>query len=226
MKKVLVVVAHADDEVIGCGGTLALHALRGDEVHLLVLADGETSRPQAQAQAREEGLRQAVKVLGIRSHVQLGFPDNKMDTVALLDVVKKVEEVVAKVRPDVVYTHHHADLNVDHQVTHRAVMTACRPQGPGYSTVTEIYSFYVSSSTEWAINSNLPGFRPERVVEITGVMDRLRAALACYEKEMRPYPHPRSVRAIENRAMFWGNTVGAEFGEAFKVERLIQREQA
>ena len=132
MKKIAVVAAHPDDEVLGCGGTMARHVQEGDEVHVLYMADGVSSREEQnlqkdQLQLRNQAALAACNILGVSTFTFLGFPDNKMDSLPLLDIVRPLEERVRDIQPEVVYTHHHGDLNIDHQITYRAVMTACRP---------------------------------------------------------------------------------------------------
>lgn len=200
---VLVIAAHPDDEALGCGGVLARHAGQGEDVHVLFLADGVASRKgagEAEAGARAAAARNAAKVLGARPPRFAGMPDNQLDTVPLLDVVKAVEEALADISPDVVYTHHGGDLNVDHRIAHRAALTACRPQGA--SPVRALYAFEVPSSTEW--NDTPETFIPNRFVDIGATLDAKLKALACYAGEMRPFPHPRSREAAEALARWRG----------------------
>ena len=139
---ILVAVAHPDDEVLGCGGTIARHAKNGDDVHILIIAEGATSRPDSN-QEDVVHLRKcaetAAKALNVNSPIFLSFPDNRMDTIAQLDVIKEVERNVDRIRPEIVYTHHGGDLNIDHRIVHSAVITACRPI-PG-SPVRQIFTF-------------------------------------------------------------------------------------
>lgn len=223
---ILVVAAHPDDEVLGCGGTMARHAAAGDTVHVLFLADGETSRPPAAETAsavagREQAAQAAAAVLGAQAPRFAGLPDNRLDTVALLDVVQRVEAVVAETRPDTVYTHHSGDLNVDHRIAHQAVLTACRPL-PG-SPVTALYAFEVASSTEWASPRPEQAFLPTRFVDISGFLEVKLKALECYGEEMRPFPHARSLEGIEAQARLRGVGAGMEAAEAFVVvrERIV-----
>lgn len=148
-KIVLVVAAHSDDEALGCAGTIAKHIAQGDQVHLLFMTDGVGSRKVKEQEVAErlDAAKQAAEVMGAASLVNLRFPDNRMDSVPLLDIVKEIEIKVVELQPQVIYTHQIGDLNVDHRVTHQAVLTACRPM-PGCS-VREIYTFEVMSSTEW-----------------------------------------------------------------------------
>jgi LmbE family N-acetylglucosaminyl deacetylase len=163
-KSVLVVAAHADDEALGCGGTIARHATFGDQVHVVFVADGVTSRLNAEGDElarRQQATEQARNILGIRSTTFLGLPDNRLDSLPLLNIVQPLEAIVARLAPELVYTHHYGDLNVDHRQTHQAVMTACRPL-PG-TTVREILTFEVMSSTEWG---GLAPFLPNLFVDI------------------------------------------------------------
>ena len=221
-KTVLVVAAHTDDEALGCGGTIARHVAEGDTVYAVFLADGVTSRPDAtheELKQRNAAAERAHEILGIKKAYMLGFPDNRMDSVPLLDIVQKLESVLEQVRPQVVYTHHHGDLNVDHRITHQALMTACRPV-PGTS-VKEIYAFEVLSATEW----NTPGvapFIPNMFMDISHYLDQKSEALNAYKMEMRAIPHPRSIENSLRHSVFRGNTVGLSNAEGFYLVRLIK----
>jgi len=220
LASVLAVVAHPDDEVLGCGGALALHADRGDRVEILILGEGMRSRDEyAESDVEElhDAAREAARILGAQVSFG-GLPDNRFDSVALLDVVKIVERVCGDVSPDIVYTHHGGDLNVDHGVTERAVLTALRPL-PGEPSRT-ILAFETLSSSEWAFSSSLPQFRPQWFVEIGAALPRKIAALEAYASEIRPAPHPRSSGGIEVAARRWGMTAGVGHAEAFEVLRV------
>ena len=222
MKRVLVVAAHADDEVLGCGGTIAKHDGCGDHVSIVFMADGVSSRTyvaDGELKLRNSAADAAAAILGIKEIIHLGLPDNRMDSLPLLEIVQKLEPVIEKLMPDVVYTHHYGDLNIDHRVTCQAVMTACRPI-PGAS-IKEIYSFEVMSSTEWAVPAMEP-FLPNCYVDITEVLSRKMAALKAYSLEMREYPHSRSEEHLEYLAKYRGGCVGVEAAEAFSTIRLIR----
>lgn len=219
-KKILVVAAHPDDEVLGCGGTIARHAAEGDIVHVVFLTDGEGARQcvAPDATARREGVAaMALSILGAAAPVFLGLEDNRLDAYALLDIVRPVEKVVAALAPDVVYTHHGGDLNIDHQLAHRAVMTACRPL-PG-SPAREIYSFEVVSSTEWG-SPGVRDFAPQMYVDISAFMALKQQALEAYREEMRAAPHARSVENLAALAAYRGASVGVAAAEAFMVMRV------
>ncbi len=223
MKTVLIIAAHPDDEVLGCGGAMAKHAAGGDAVHTLFLSDGVSARPgdggRAAIEVRKEAAKRAAQALGAEPPHFLDLPDNRLDTVALLDVVRPVEDMVAALAPAVVYTHHGGDLNIDHRIAHQAAMTACRPLPS--SPVKAIYAFEVASSTDWASPNSGPPFRPTRFVDIGRELEHKLNALACYEGEMPPFPHSRSLQAIEALARWRGASTGLTAAEAFEVLRQI-----
>ena len=213
--KVLVVASHPDDEVLGCGGTIAKHVANGDEVHVAIMSTGVTSRDDyGQGFELLDAAYESKMVLGYKPQWILEYPDNEMDSVPLLDIVKSVEAFVHNLKPDIVYTHHAGDLNIDHRITHQAVMTACRPL-PGCSVKT-ILCFEVPSSTEWG-----QGFEPNWFVDISDTWEKKRDALVAYMSEMREFPHPRSYDGVWHLANLRGATVGVEMAEAFMVARRI-----
>lgn len=225
--KVLVVAAHPDDEVLGCGGTIARLAREGVEVHVAILGEGETSRSAKRGQAG----RSAVKALRARSRKAAAalsaaalhtydLPDNRFDSVPLLEVVKIVEGLVQRLKPRVVYTHHGGDLNIDHAVTHRATLTATRTLAG--APVKELYTFEVPSSTEWSFQQFEPAFRPTLFMDISGSIEAKIRAMQAYESEMRPYPHPRSAEALRAIARRWGSVAGLQYAEAFSLVRAIR----
>lgn len=219
---VLVVAAHPDDEVLGCGGTMARHVDAGDAVHVLFLSDGVSSRGSAQGLAeRNEAAEKASEVLGVDSTTYGTLPDNKMDNVALLDVVQVVEACISKIQPNIIYTHHNGDLNIDHRIAVQAVMTACRPQS-GHP-VEEIYSFEIPSSTEWQSPDFEPRFSPSYFVDISQSISRKMDALKAYDMEMRTFPHSRSYEAVEALATVHGARNGMKAAEAFMVQRILKR---
>lgn len=221
---VLCVAAHPDDEALGCGGTLARHAAAGDEVHVCLVAEGLTSRAGGADAAGLAELaataRRAGALLGARETRLLGLPDNRLDELPRLDVIQHIERVIAEVRPEIVYTHAACDLNVDHQIVHEAVLTACRPV-PGQG-VKRILCFEVPSSTEWRGAGSAAPFVPNWFVDISATLAAKRAALGEYAGEMRPWPHARSIEACEHLAHWRGACVGVAAAEAFMLARLCE----
>lgn len=223
-KKVLVVVAHPDDEVLGCGGTLAKFAATGHDVRLMILADGESSRVEGgdlieKIGFRKEACLQASKVIGIQDIVFFDFPDNRLDTVPLLDIVMKIEKYSQKFLPDIVFTHHGGDLNIDHRIAFEACMTAFRPI-PGRS-VKKIITFEVLSSTEWQSPYHPLTFKPNWFVSIGSTYDQKVKAFEFYREETREFPHPRSLAALRNLAEYRGAMIGCELAEAFMLIRSL-----
>lgn len=226
-RPVLVVVAHPDDEILGCGGTAARLVQEGRAVYFAILGEGITSRHENRADADpscasllHRHAQAAAAIVGVKDIFLYKLPDNRLDTVPLLQVVQVVEDVIAKLRPEVIYTHHPGDLNVDHGVIHRAVLTATRPTAG--QPVREIYAFEVPSSTDWAFGSLQPAFRPNVFVDVTATLEAKIAAMACYETESREFPHPRSPEALRAVAMRWGSVAGCHAAEAFELVRSIR----
>lgn len=223
---ILVVVAHPDDEVLGCGGTIARMTDSGQDVAIAILGEGITSRYQElsksaekQVEALQERSRQVADFLGARNSLVYDLPDNRFDTVPLLDVIKMVEDLVERFQPEVIYTHHSGDLNIDHEIVHRAVLTATRPQVG--QPVKSIYAFEVPSSTEWAFDEFSP-FQPNMFVDISATLETKIEAMALYESEARPFPHPRSPEALRALAQWRGSMVGGEAVEGFEVVRSVR----
>ena len=220
-KQILVVAAHSDDEVLGCAGTIVRHINAGDKVHLLFMTDGVGSRlgVNISVNSRILAAENSAKILGVTSVENLDFPDNSLDGLPLLDIIKVIEAKIEKLQPQVIYTHHLGDLNVDHQITHKAVITACRPQ-PDFC-VKEIFAFEVLSSTEWQTPGYFP-FMPNVFVDIGKQIDVKRKALEAYSKEMRQPPNSRSIENSIRLNALRGNAVGVEYAESFVLLRKIK----
>lgn len=222
---VLVIAAHPDDEVLGCGGTLIKAAAAGAEIHLAFLADGigarhpDPAHRQAELDQRRAAARTAADILGAASIHFGDLPDNRLDSVPLLDLTQRVEALIARHRPTTLLTHHAGDLNIDHRRTHQAVMTACRPQ-PGHPVRT-LLCFEVPSSTEWQPPGSGTPFTPNWFVDIGATLDGKLAALAAYAAEVRDWPHPRSGAGVEYLARWRGASVGCEAAEAFMLARQL-----
>jgi len=223
---VLVVAAHPDDEVLGCGATMARLAAEGQPVHIAILGEGITSRSSRDdsdakllRRLHQQAEAAALKV-GARDVVLFKLPDNRLDTLPMLEVAKLIEDLIHKLRPAVIYTHHPGDLNLDHGIVHRAVLIATRPV-LGHP-VRQILTFEVPSSTEWAFQKIEPVFRPNVFVEISKTLDAKIAALACYDSETRDFPHPRSEQALRAIATRWGSVIGCTAAESFELVRSIR----
>jgi LmbE family N-acetylglucosaminyl deacetylase len=219
---VLVVAAHPDDEVLGCGGTIALLAQEGHHVNIAILGEGITSRHVKREEANKELVttlhahsHRVKELLGAKNLLIFNLPDNRFDTIPLLEVVKIIESLIESLKPEILYTHHAGDLNIDHVVTHRAVLTATRPTAG--CPVKALYAYEVPSSTEWAFAQFAPVFRPNVFVDISATLDTKIQALNIYESEVRTFPHPRSPEALRVTAQRWGSAVGVGAAEAFEL---------
>ncbi|CAN5369088.1 PIG-L family deacetylase [soil metagenome] len=225
---VLVVVAHPDDEVLGCGGSIARWVAAGRPVHVLILADGEASRGDPKGPStersiltRQDAARRANQILGVGSVNFAGLPDNRLDQESMLEIARIVERAVNAVRPETIVTHFHGDLNVDHRVAQQAVAVAARPQ-PN-SRVRDVLLFETLSSTEWQIAGQASTFLPTWFVDISGHLDTKLRAMEAYRTELRDFPHPRSLQAIAALAQLRGATAGVPAAEGFVLGRRIER---
>jgi LmbE family N-acetylglucosaminyl deacetylase len=232
MKKnndVLIIAAHPDDEVLGCGGSMVKHIENGDEVHVIILAEGMTSRDinrnregrSSDLTTLAETAKTANDIIGVTSLYLHDFPDNRMDSLDLLDVVKVIEGFIETYQPSIVYTHHRGDVNIDHTVIHDAVIAATRPQ-PDHCVKTVLF-FETASSTEWRPAQSLSAFSPNWFVDISGrALAKKLEALDAYTTEMRAFPHARSVKALDYLAKWRGSTIDCDAAEGFMLGRQIK----
>ncbi len=225
-KPVLVVAAHPDDEVLGCGGTIARLTEQGTEVHIAILGEGATSRYDKRDQADpaevavlSDHARQVADLLGVAQLHRFDLPDNRFDTVPLLEVIKRLEKLIDAIQPATLFTQHGGDVNIDHVVTFRAALTATRPQAA--MPVREVLAYEVPSSTEWAFQQFEPPFKPNVFIDISSTLETKLQAMRLYESEARAWPHPRSDRALTAQAENWGRTVSVDAAEAFQLVRKI-----
>jgi len=217
---VLVIASHPDDEVLGSGATLAAHAAAGEEVHAVIMSEGATSRySDGMAETLRKCAQRAAERLGLATVTFEGLPDQRLDTLPLITVTQRIEEIVQRLQPRFVYSHFPGDVNSDHQVVSRAAWTACRPYSlPG---LRRFAVFETPSSTEWAWPYGDSSLAPNLFVDVTATLDIKLAAIECYETEMRDYPHPRSRQALIERAAYWGSQVGRKYAEPFRVLREV-----
>lgn len=226
---VMVVAAHPDDEVLGCGGTIAKLVSEGHQVTVGILGEGVTSRSDQRADVDQSALAvlqgqatHASRSLGVHEVIFGGLPDNRFDSVPLLEIVKLIERWIGKVKPSRVYSQHGGDLNIDHSVTYRATLTATRPTGAGCG-VCEVLAYEVPSSTEWAFHSFEPVFHPNIFVNIEKYFDQKVDAMRAYDSEIRAFPHPRSEENMRALATHWGATAGVPLAEAFQLVRRLEQ---
>jgi LmbE family N-acetylglucosaminyl deacetylase len=225
MKTVLVVAAHPDDEILGVGGTVARHVADGDKVYAVILGEGQTSRGEHRedigssvVEELHRNTLESAKAVGYSEVFFADFPDNRFDEVDLLDIVKEVEKKIRELKPQIIYTHYSGDLNVDHQYTARAVLTATRPIGD--YPVEEIYAFETLSSSEWNFDySAQPSFCPNVFVDITDFYDKKEQAMSCYVSELCEFPHPRSLKGMDVLSRTRGMAAGMQRAESFMLIR-------
>jgi len=230
MKTVFVIAAHPDDEILGVGGTVARHVAAGDRVYALILGEGQTSRGEHREDIDREvvvklhqNTIESAKAVGYQEVFFADFPDNRFDQVDLLDIVKVLEQYIRKWRPQIVYTHYSGDLNIDHQYTARAVLTATRPIGA--YCVEEIYAFETLSSTEWNFDYSVqPAFCPNVFVDISDFYAKKEQAMKCYVSELCGFPHPRSLMGMDVLSKTRGMAAGMERAEAFMLLRKMVKQ--
>jgi LmbE family N-acetylglucosaminyl deacetylase len=233
MADILIISAHPDDEVLGCGGVIA-RSIRIDnqDVYIAYLSYGAMARrpgedmDDLEKEKIKDRSRAAISVLmgvsksDIKKHLRfVDFPDNQFDTVPFINIVRLIEELIDELQPDCIFTHSQKDLNIDHVITHRAVLTATRPMKDKHR-VSAIYTFPIPSSTEWAFSS-FGSFSPNVFFDIATFTELKIRALKCYDTEVRAFPHPRSVELIQVMACFMGSSVGMGSAEGFEVVRCL-----
>lgn len=222
-KNILIVVAHADDEVLGCGGTIRKFAMQGASVNVMLLSTGVFGRTGAQESENQERIRSIHKtknILSIDEFLLRDYPDNKFDTLSVSEIAKDIEEVVRQKQPQLVITHHSGDLNQDHRQVYHATMIACRPI-PN-APVQALWSCEIPSASGWQATDDKP-FIPDVFIDITEHMNAKKEALEAYAQEMRDFPHARSYEGCEALARWRGSSVGLGAAEAFVTNRLILR---
>ena len=224
---VLVIAAHPDDETLGCGATIARLTREGHDVYIAILGEGVTSRysqreeaDRAIVEALHARSREVAQLLGAKDLFMYSLPDNRFDTVPLLDIIKIIEDLVARLNPQVVYTQHGGDLNIDHATLYRATLTATRPLSG--TAVKELYAYEVASSSEWAFQQFAPTFQPNVFVDISDTLEKKIEAMEIYESEARAFPHPRSPQALRAIAQRWGSVAGLQAAECFQLVRWVR----
>ena len=222
--KVLLLVAHTDDEILGMGGTICRHIKNGDKVYALSMTDGISSRGinnYDKIKTRLEASNKVSENLGFEWVKRENFPDNSMDSIPLIEIIKVIEEAKKKINPNIIYTHSSADLNIDHRIVNQATLTAFRPLKN--ESWKEIRTFEIPSSTDYGHKSVTNIFNPNLYIDISSYIDQKLNALKNYDEEILPPPNSRSYEGIENLAKFRGNQAGLNYAEAFEVIRKIER---
>lgn len=218
MEKVLVIAAHPDDEVLGVGGTIPLIKKRGGSVAVLVVTDGSSAQYAENPEAfsiKKAQMEEANQIMGTDDLVQWDLPDMRLDTLDHVDLTIKFANYIADGSFDTVFFHSYVDINLDHRVIHDAVSVATRPTPD--QNVKNILNYYVNSSTEWGGRTSNTMFLPNYFIDISGSLEIKLSAMRAYQEELREYPHPRSIKAIEQRALVFGSDVGCCAAEPFHI---------
>lgn len=218
--KILIVAAHPDDEILGCGGTI-LKLRKNSEINVIFMTDGTSARGKniKEKKQRRSNCEKLFKYLKINKPLFFNFPDNQMDKIPLLKIIQKIELLIKKIKPDTIFTHYSECLNIDHRITCQAVLTACRPIKK--NPVKKILSFEILSSTEWSKIKN-KSFEPNYFMDISKEFKNKISALKFYKKELRKYPHSRSIKGVETLARFRGISCGVNYAEGFYLNRLVE----
>jgi LmbE family N-acetylglucosaminyl deacetylase len=220
-KKILIIAAHPDDEVLGCGGSI-IKLKKNCTINTIFMTNGISSRNNSNKKKIIERRNQAInlfKYLNISKPIFLNFPDNQMDKIPLLKIVKKIEKYLKFYKPDAVFTHYENCLNIDHKKTFEAVITACRPLKN--ISVKKILSFEIPSSTDWNLNKNKT-FVPNYFIDISKEINEKLKAVKFYKSELKKYPHSRSLKSIKSLAAFRGTNSGVKFAEGFYLNRYVE----
>ncbi len=221
-KRILVVAAHPDDEILGVGGTIARHGSDGDQILIAIAADRGTARyDDDKIQFVRNCCTAAIRRLGVTDICFGDFADQKLDVLPILDLTQWLEGIADKFMPQIIYTHHRGDINRDHQLIHEATLTAFRPYSTPY--VERILSYEAPSATEWCGPYAEDTFIPNVFVDITDSLEDKLHAMIEYTTELRAFPHQRSLDSLRARAAFWGSVVGVAAVEPFVLIREIER---
>lgn len=217
-KQILVIAAHPDDELLGVGGTIALHTLKGDNVTCVVFAAGNLFHDKDGQKGVYSQAQNSADVLGVKDFRLLKFPDQRLDQYSLVDLITPLEQIVQHLQPNIVYLQYGYDINKDHQILFQAALVALRPIE---KSVEAVYAFDTVSSTEWAYPRS---FIPDTWVDISTTLDKKINAMACYETELRNFPHPRSLHSLRVKAESCGSQVLVDAAECFMTIRRIYRD--
>ena len=215
-KNILVVAAHPDDELLGIGGIILKHTKSGDHVRAVIMCEGESLRYAGDV-GQSEATKKAAAILGIEKVYRLDYPDQKLDTYTLTDLITPLEKISEEYKPQIIYCQSASDANRDHKILFEAASIAFRPID---QWIEEFYTFYTASSTEWGYPRD---YTPDTWIDISDVLEQKIQAFECYTSETRAYPHPRSSEALKYQAHFWGNQCCMDAAEVLMTIRRAKR---
>jgi LmbE family N-acetylglucosaminyl deacetylase len=236
---ILVIAAHPDDEILGMGGTIKKFTKKGHKVKIVIMATGIEARRSTNFENQDKyeisdkeksviknqiikirsHSRKAVKLLGVNDIEFLDFPDNEMDKISNLQITKVIESLINKFKPSKIFTHSPHDINIDHRLIYQAVITATRPNSK--QIVDEVYSFEIPSSTEWFFPTS---FQPNVFVDISKELKIKLKSMKEYKTEIKKFPHPRSIKALEHISKKWGSVAGYGAAEVFYLVRQLKKD--
>lgn len=222
-KKILIIVAHSDDESFGCGGLIKKLSLNKNKITAISFTNGVGSRSKNNINEilkRKKSSIKASKILGFKWLAQYDYPDNELDKISLLEIIKKIEKHKKKIQPQIVLTHNFSDLNIDHRKIAEATLTAFRPEPK--EKLEQLITFEVPSATDFRVLKNKKNFLPNYFVNIEKFLKFKIKAIKCYKQELKKYPHSRSLIGIKNLNKIRGNQSGLKFAEAFEIIRRIE----
>ena len=223
-KKVLLIVAHSDDETFGCGGLIKKLSLNKNTINAISFTNGVGSRSknnQEEIKKRKISSIKASKILGFKWLAQYDYPDNQLDKISLLELIKIIESHKKKIQPHIVITHNFSDLNIDHRRIAEATLTAFRPEPK--EKLEQLITFEIPSATDFRMLKNKKNFLPNYFLNIERFLKFKIRAIQCYKQELKKYPHSRSVKGIKNLNRMRGNQSGLNYAEAFEIVRKIEK---
>ncbi len=220
MKTVLVIAPHPDDETLGCGGTLLRHRGGGDELHWLVVTqlDGERHSTE-RVKCRQEEIRKVADAYGFASTTQLGFETSRLDCVPMDEIVFRIGDVVAKVKPEIIYLPFPGDAHTDHRIVYLAASAATK--WFRYPSVRRVLACEIPSETDFGLAPDGLSFKPNSYVDISPWLGKKLEIMQRYVGEMGTHPFPRSEAAIRALATLRGAQCGADAAEAFMILKEI-----
>ena len=223
--RILIIVAHPDDEVLGCGGTIIKARSMGAAVSVLFLGEGVSTRfpgnedskkSLSSINEREKSARKCLKKLGVYDYKFYRNLCTKFDTYPLVNFVRLIEDKIKLFKPNIIFTHNNSDINIDHGIVYAATEIACRPLKN--SKISSIYTFEVPCSSNFKFNKL---FQPNVYINIKKYLRKKLSAMMCYQKEIKKYPHPRSIQGVIIQSKYRGLQSGLEYAEAFELKRRV-----
>lgn len=212
-KTIIILAAHPDDEVLGCGGTIAKASSEGLKVIPIIACEGFSVRHSNKIEESiyKKQLLDSCNILKTEKPIFLGYPDQQLDQVKILDIAKKIEKLMLEFNPSIIFIHDYSDLNQDHKQLTHAALIASRPT---YSFIDSVFMFNTPSSTEWGFPRD---FKPDVWVDISCKIEDKIKAFECYKSEIEPYPHPRSKESLISHAKYWGSHQLMNYAEVFRT---------